>query len=203
LWVLNDVIVPNASEAVGGTCEDNVTVAYKVYLDAKMIGTLARCFHRAIFTVGAEAAMWSSNEEFDYYVSAAVMGIAETGHHVASRIHLIRKLDGRRFCDGCWRYKQDEVVVAAFVSNIENDVRCVLMSQSSARVLLEENFQARRSRCPQSRRPHGEHLSATVQWQPRWGVHSIATIHDVEPVRKRRGGTQNSHFESRGTISHT
>jgi hypothetical protein len=76
-WMLSDVIVDGANHAMSGGLEDITMIAYRVCLDAKKIGTMARRFPRAIFIVGADsadAATWSSNEEFDLYITAAVMG---------------------------------------------------------------------------------------------------------------------------------
>jgi hypothetical protein len=93
-WMLNDVCVGNNNDAITGTCEDNVTVSYKVHLDAKQMGTLARRFPRAIFRVGGDASIWGSKKEFDAYVSAAKFGISETGRKVFFRIVSMQKTRG-------------------------------------------------------------------------------------------------------------
>jgi predicted ester cyclase len=113
---------------------DNTTTAYRAYLDAKKIATMARRFPRAIFTIGADAATWSPNTEFDHYVTTTVMGIAETGRNVASGVHLFKKLDEHRHFDGDWHYKHKELAVEAFVDNIAHDIKYARSSQSGTRV---------------------------------------------------------------------
>jgi hypothetical protein len=110
------------------------------YLDAKEIRTVARRFPRAIFTVGADAASWNSNKAFDLYVTAVVVGIAETGRNVASGVRLPKSSDGHRYFEGNWHYKHNEVVIEAFVSNIQNDIRYGCMSQSGARVFKTQIY---------------------------------------------------------------
>jgi hypothetical protein len=101
---------------------------------------MARCFPRAIFAVGADAASRNSNEEFDFYVTAAVMGIAETGRNVASGVHLLKSLDWHRYFEVNWHYKRNQVVIGVFVSNVRNDVRYGCVSQSGARVFEKQNY---------------------------------------------------------------
>jgi hypothetical protein len=138
--MLNVVIIDNTNRAISGGYEDNMTIAYSIYVGAGKIGTMARRFPRAVFTFGADAATWSSNKYFDHYVTADVMGIAETGRNVASGVHLFEKLGGHRYFDGDWRYKHDEVAVDAVVSNIGNDIRYGCVTQSGARLFEKEIY---------------------------------------------------------------
>jgi hypothetical protein len=138
--MLNVVIIDNTNRAISGGYEDNMTIAYSIYVGAGKIGTMARRFPRAVFTVGADAATWSSNKYFDHYVTADVMGIAGTGRIVASGVHLFEKLGGHRYFDGDWHYVRDKVAVGAFVSNIGNDIRYGCMSQSGAWVFDKESY---------------------------------------------------------------
>jgi hypothetical protein len=54
--MLSDVIINGANNGMSGGFGAFLMIAYGVYLDAKKIGTMARCFPWAIFTVGADAA---------------------------------------------------------------------------------------------------------------------------------------------------
>jgi hypothetical protein len=137
-WMLNNVITNGANNATSGGFEDMMMITYRVYLDAKRIGAMARRFPRANFTVGADAANWNSNEELDFYIAAVVMGIAETGRNVASGAHLLKSANDHRYFEGSWHYKHNEVVIEAFINNIRNDVRCRCMSQSGKRVFKKQ-----------------------------------------------------------------
>jgi hypothetical protein len=70
------------------------------------------------------------------------------GRNVASGVHIFESLRDRRYFDGDWHYKHDEIVVDAFVNNIRNDVGCGCVSQPGARVFKKQEYDDEMGSCP-------------------------------------------------------
>jgi hypothetical protein len=87
-WMSNGTFVDNlGNDVAAGDHEAVGELAMKIFAEALDMGLMAHQFPRAIFTVGANADTWNVDERYDFYATIARIGLAMTGHNVASGVH--------------------------------------------------------------------------------------------------------------------
>jgi hypothetical protein len=87
-WMQNDAFAGNkAKDVAAGDHEAAGELATKVFVESIEMGRMAHQFPRAVFAVGANADTWAVDEMFDFYASIPRIGLAVTGHNVASGLH--------------------------------------------------------------------------------------------------------------------
>jgi hypothetical protein len=136
-WVLNDVF--NAARQVCvGDREEIVIIAMRIFVGAFEMGTLARKFPRAIFAIGAAAKTRNADIVFNFYATAARIGIVMTGRNVASGVRDHESLDKYKHPDG-WRYinSDDSGAATALALGLQRDVECALAISSGGRAFQQ------------------------------------------------------------------
>jgi hypothetical protein len=139
-WVLNDVFV-DRKLATGGH-DDITNVAMRIFVVALEMGAMARRFPHAVFAVGGDAKLWGADKAFDFYATAARIGLILTGRNVATGACDRESMQDHRRGDG-WHYCGSSTSEAgnAMTACLMRDTQYAMMIAHGART-LPRNYSA-------------------------------------------------------------